>query len=120
MLSKLRKEISQTRKVARTFMKNKNPIKIKKELSPLLNSKYIPSQIYNYIDKHLYKSEELSIIIDKKTIQLIIISRKKIDPLYFEKMIAYLLFIIPYSKSFCGNFLRVFIYLTPFKKKINP
>ena len=120
MLSKLRKEISQTRKVARTFMKNKNPIKIKKELSPLLNSKYIPSQIYNYIDKHLYKSEELSIIIDKKTIQLRIISRKKIDPLYFEKMIAYLLFIIPYARSFCGNFLRVSIYLTPFKKKINP
>lgn len=120
MLSKIRKEISDTRKRAKSFMKNKKPTKVEKELSSLLNSKYIPSEIYNYIIKNLHKSEEIIILIDKKTIQLRIISNKKIDPIYFEKMIAYLLFIIPYATSFCGNFLRVSIYLTPFKKKINP
>lgn len=120
MLSKMRKEIINTNKIARSFMQNNKPIKTKKELSPLLNSKYIPREIYSYISNRLNVCESVPIIIEKKTIEIRILSNKKIDLVCFQKIIAYLLFIIPYAKSYCGNYLRISIYLTPFKKKINP
>ena len=97
MLSKMRKEIINTNKIARSFMQNNKPIKTKKELSPLLNSKYIPREIYSYISNRLNVCESVPIIIEKKTIEIRILSNKKIDLVCFQKIIAYLLFIIPYA-----------------------
>ena len=109
------------------LMKKKKLIHRIKDIpsSSLLDSKYVPSAIHNYIKKNSLMYLHYTCIIFNKPINIYIVLYKKIPDSkisYYDdmvsKMLIWLRIAFLYSPTYCGKNLKIILYLTHFKKEL--
>ena len=120
------KEIKLAKQSSEQFLKE-NPSKqlqvnniIQLLNSNLLNSRFVPDNIKDYILSNPHNLTQNIIKLGKKTIVINILSTKTIKSFYMKLIIAWFIFIDKYKTKTCGNYLTITICLTPFKKEIYP